>query len=68
VINTGIFTDQFMFSTMRSLADESFAVSLAEDCGATGPHVLHHQEPAVINMINFNVKSSDEQRDIMNNT
>ena len=68
VICTGIFTDQCVSSTVRSLADESFAVIVVEDCCAAGSDALHHKELEVINMIYCHVMSSDELRDIMNLT
>src|SRR4029453_18903896 len=37
----GIFTDQFVSSAVRSLADESFGVVVVEDCCAAGSDELH---------------------------
>jgi len=51
VICTGNFTDQCVSSTVRSLADESFAVIVLEDLCAAGLETLHHQELEIINMI-----------------
>jgi len=51
VIVAGIFTDQCVSSTVRSLADESFAVSVVEDCCAAATDELHDQELKIINMI-----------------
>lgn len=51
VIVAGIFTDQCVSSTVRSLADESFAVSVVEDCCAAATTELHEQELRIINMI-----------------
>ena len=65
VIVAGIYTDQCVSSTVRSLADESFNVVLVEDCCAAGTDALHQQELAIINMIYCHVVSSAELRDIM---
>ena len=51
VICAGIFTDQCISSTVRSLADESFAVIVVEDCCAAGSDELHRKELEVINRI-----------------
>jgi nicotinamidase-related amidase len=55
VICVGIFTDQCVSSTVRSLADESFDVVVLEDCCAAATDELHRQELAIINMIYCNV-------------
>jgi nicotinamidase-related amidase len=60
VIVTGIYTDQCVSSTVRSLADESFNVVLVEDCCAAGTDELHLGELEVINMIYCHVLSSSE--------
>ena len=60
VVCCGIFTDQCVSSTVRSLADESFAVTVVEDACAAGSDVLHGQELEIINMIYCHVMSSDE--------
>jgi nicotinamidase-related amidase len=65
VIVTGIYTDQCVSSTVRSLADESFQVILLEDCCAAGTEALHEQELAIINMIYCHVMSSAELLAIM---
>ena len=65
VICTGIFTDQCISSTVRSLADESFAVIVLEDCCAAGSDALHHQELAIINMIYCHVMTSAECAEII---
>ena len=65
VIVTGIYTDQCVSSTVRSLADESFNVVLVEDCCAAGADALHEQELAIINMIYCHVVDSAELRGIM---
>jgi nicotinamidase-related amidase len=51
VIVAGIFTDQCVSSTVRSLADESFDVIVVEDCCAAGTMELHLRELEIINMI-----------------
>ncbi len=60
VICAGIFTDQCVSSTVRSLADESFNVVVAEDCCAAGTMELHDKELEIINMIYCHVASMDE--------
>jgi nicotinamidase-related amidase len=60
VICAGIFTDQCVSSTVRSLADESFQVIVVEDCCAAGTDELHDKELAIINMIYCHVMNSDE--------
>jgi len=62
---TGIFTDQCISSTVRSLADESFNVFLVEDCCAAGTDELHRNELEILNMIYCHVISSSELLDIM---
>jgi nicotinamidase-related amidase len=66
IILTGIFTDQCISSTVRSLADESFNVIVVEDCCAAGTDELHDKELEIINMIYCHVLSSAELRQIMN--
>lgn len=51
VIVAGIFTDQCVSSTVRSLADESFDVLVVEDCCAAATEELHRHELEIINMI-----------------
>ena len=60
VIAAGIFTDQCVSSTVRSLADESFNVTVVEDCCAAGSHELHEKELEIINMIYCHVASLAE--------
>jgi biuret amidohydrolase len=60
VVCAGIFTDQCVSSTVRSLADESFNVVVVEDCCAAGSHELHLKELEIINMIYCHVLSSQE--------
>ncbi len=56
----GIFTDQCVSSTVRSLADESFTVTVIEDACAAGSDDLHRHELEIINMIYCHVMSADE--------
>lgn len=60
VVCCGIFTDQCVASTVRSLADESFDVIVAEDACAAGTMELHDRELEIMNMIYCSVMSSDE--------
>ena len=60
VVCCGIFTDQCVSSTVRSLADESFNVIVVEDCCAAGSDELHHKELEIINMIYCHVVQLDE--------
>ena len=60
VICCGIFTDQCVSSTVRSLADESFNVLVLEDCCAAGSMELHDKELEIINMIYCHVMTSKE--------
>ena len=65
VICCGIFTDQCVSSTVRSLADESYAVIVLEDCCAAATDDLHNRELEIINMIYCHVMSSAEVCEIM---
>ena len=60
----GIYTDQCVSSTVRSLADESFSVVLVEDCCAAGTDALHAHELQVLNRIYCHVLTSRELRDL----
>ena len=60
VVVAGIFTDQCVSSTVRSLADESFNVVVVEDCCAAATMELHRHELEVINMIYCHVVTLDE--------
>jgi nicotinamidase-related amidase len=64
VICAGIFTDQCVSSTVRSLADESYQVIVLEDCCAAATDDLHRKELEIINMIYCHVMTSDEFRAI----
>jgi nicotinamidase-related amidase len=65
VICTGIFTDQCVSSTVRSLADESFEVIVVEDACAAASEELHRKELEIINMIYCHVMSADELLDYL---
>ena len=62
VVCAGIFTDQCVASTVRSLADESFQVIVLHDLCAAGSEELHRKELEIINMIYCHVMSSAEFR------
>ena len=65
VIVAGIFTDQCVSSTVRSLADESFGVVVVEDCCAAATEELHLNELKSINMIYCHVVQSEDIRDFI---
>lgn len=65
VICCGIFTDQCVSSTVRSLADESYAVIVLDDCCAAASDDLHAKELEIINMIYCHVMSSGDLADIL---
>jgi len=65
VICCGIFTDQCISSTVRSLADESYGVVVVEDCCAAATEELHRKELEIINMIYCHVTSSAELMQMM---
>jgi biuret amidohydrolase len=58
VICCGIFTDQCISSTVRSLADESYQVIVLDDCCAAATDEFHAKELEIINMIYCHVMSS----------
>jgi nicotinamidase-related amidase len=60
VIVAGIFTDQCISSSVRSLADESFNVVVVEDCCAAATDDLHRRELEIINMIYCHVVQSED--------
>jgi nicotinamidase-related amidase len=62
VVCAGIFTDQCVSSTVRSLADESYQVIVLEDCCAAASEELHHKELEIINMIYCHIMSAAEFR------
>jgi len=65
VIVTGIFTDQCVSSTVRSLADESFEVLVVEDCCAAATDEVHLQELKIINMIYCHVLQSEDVKKLL---
>jgi biuret amidohydrolase len=66
VVCAGIFTDQCVSSTVRSLADESFGVVVLDDCCAAATDELHRKELEIINNIYCNVMGVDDLARIMN--
>jgi len=65
VVVAGIFTDQCISSTVRSLADESFDVVVVEDCCAAATDELHKQELSIINMIYCHVLQLEDVVNIL---
>lgn len=65
VLVAGIFTDQCISSTVRSLADESFNVVVIEDCCAAATTELHEQELRIINMIYCHVVALEDVPDFL---
>ncbi|PPR43378.1 MAG: Peroxyureidoacrylate/ureidoacrylate amidohydrolase RutB [Alphaproteobacteria bacterium MarineAlpha5_Bin11] len=65
VICTGIFTDQCVSSTVRSLVDESFNVIVVEDCCAAATDDLHKHELEIINMIYCHVVNLEELKEFI---
>ena len=65
VICTGIFTDQCVSSTVRSLVDESFNVIVVEDCCAAASESLPNHELEVINMIYCHVVNINEVKSFL---
>jgi nicotinamidase-related amidase len=65
IVCVGIFTDQCVSSTVRSLADESFNVIVVEDCCAAGSEDLHRKELEIINMIYCHVLTADELENVL---
>ncbi|PWR25464.1 cysteine hydrolase family protein [Zavarzinia aquatilis] len=65
VICAGIFTDQCVASTVRSLADESFDVVVIEDACAAATMELHEAELRIVNMIYCNVMATQELRALL---
>lgn len=60
VVCVGIFTDQCVSSTVRSLADESFRVVVLDDCCAAATDELHRKELEIINNIYCTVMDVDD--------
>ncbi len=65
VVVAGIFTDQCISSTVRSLADESFEVVVLDDCCAAASDEIHVRELEIINMIYCHVMSHEELLGLM---
>ncbi|MGV8937365.1 MAG: cysteine hydrolase family protein [Allorhizobium sp.] len=65
VVCSGIFTDQCVSSTVRSLADESFDVIVVDDACAAGSLDLHVSELERLHMIYANVMNIDELLDYL---
>lgn len=65
VVVCGIFTDQCVSSTVRSLADESFNVVVIHDACAAATMELHNAELTVINNIYCQVLSVDEVLEVL---
>ena len=60
VVVTGVFTDQCVSCTVRSLADESFRVYLIEDATMAGTLELHQQALTMLNNIYCHVINTEE--------
>lgn len=60
VVVTGLFTDQCVSCTVRSLADESFKVWLMEDGCIAATEELHKHELEILNNIYCHVINTDE--------
>lgn len=60
VVVTGVFTDQCVSGTVRSLADESFHVWLIEDACSAATEEIQHHELAVLNNIYCHVINTEE--------
>jgi nicotinamidase-related amidase len=60
VVVCGIFTDQCVASTVRSLADESFNVIVVDDACAAATDELHRHELTIINNIYCQVLTTEE--------
>ncbi|MCR2831609.1 cysteine hydrolase [Acidithiobacillus ferrooxidans] len=65
VVVCGIFTDQCVSSTVRSLADESFDTVVVEDACAAGTEELHNRELEIINNIYCQVLNVEELLEIL---
>lgn len=65
VIVSGIFTDQCISSTVRSLADESFGVIVVHDACAAATDELHNRELEIINMIYCHVVGMKDLPDLL---
>lgn len=65
VIVTGVFTDQCVSGTVRSLADESFKVWLIEDACSAATEEIQNHELKVLNNIYCNVVNTEEVLDFV---
>lgn len=65
VVVCGIFTDQCVSSTVRSLADESFNVVVIHDACAAATMELHNAELTIINNIYCQVLSVGEVLEVL---
>lgn len=65
VVVCGIFTDQCVSSTVRSLADESFNVVVVHDACAAATLELHNAELTIINNIYCQVLGVDEVLEVL---
>lgn len=65
VVVAGIFTDQCVSSSVRSLADESFNVVVLEDACAAATDELHRHELTIINNIYCQVVRTGELLEIV---
>ena len=65
VVVCGIFTDQCISSTVRSLADESFNVVVVHDACAAATTELHDAELCIINNIYCQVMSVEEVIEVL---
>ena len=60
VVVTGVFTDQCVSCTVRSLADESFKVWLIEDACMAATEKLQNNELEILNNIYCHVINTEE--------
>lgn len=65
VVVCGIFTDQCVSSTVRSLADESFNVIVVDEACAAATEELHRHELTIINNIYCQVLTTQETLDAL---
>lgn len=68
VVVTGVYTDQCVSNTVRSLSDESFDVWLIEDGCRAATEELHEHELTVLNNIYCHVINTDELLEAINKT
>lgn len=67
VVVTGVFTDQCVSGTVRSLADESFNVWLIEDACMASTEKIQANELEILNNIYCHVINTEELLDAINN-